>query len=241
VFNGAAPLPGVWNADGAGTANFAGDRIRIVVGPKRVVPSPPPAGGYTPDIRLVQSANFPRSIAIDWSLLNDGSLDDTQALATAVIAALGTNRLALPSDVLPDPDSTDYQGWWGDLDAEEIWNGWPIGSRLWLLKRSKITGTEAFGGATVTLVEQYIREALQPFIDLKIASQMDVRAARVGLERIDARVRLYRGPELAVDLMYQVLWDEITGAVTANAVADPYAQTGALAGPRRSAGLIAGR
>ena len=167
-----------------------------------------------PDIRLVQYTDFPTSFAIDWVPLSDGTLDHTQALATAVIVALGTNRLALSSDILPDPDSTDRQGWWGDLDAEEIWNGWPIGCRLWLLKRSKIVGTEAHGGATVTLVEQYIREALQPFIDLKIVSQMDVRAARVGVERIDARVRLYRGPELAVDLMYEVLWDEITGAVT---------------------------
>jgi phage gp46-like protein len=169
-----------------------------------------------PDIRLVQYTDFPTSFAIDWVLLGDGSLDQTQALATAVIVALGTNRLALGSDVLPDPDSTDRQGWWGDLDAEEIWGGWPIGCRLWLLRRSKITGPEAIGGATVTLVEQYIREALQPFVDLKIVSSFDVRAARVGIERIDARVRLYRGPELAVDLMYQVLWDEITGAVTAS-------------------------
>jgi phage gp46-like protein len=170
-----------------------------------------------PDIRLVQYTDFPVSFAIDWVLLGDGTLDDTQALATAVIVALGTNRLALPSDILPDPDSTDRQGWWGDLDAEEIWGGWTIGCRLWLLKRSKITGPAAIGGATVTLVEQYIREALQPFVDLKIASSFDVAAARVGLERIDARVRLYRGPELAVDLQYEVLWDEITGAVTAGA------------------------
>jgi phage gp46-like protein len=167
-----------------------------------------------PDIRLVQYTHFPTQFSIDWVLLGDGTLDDTQALATAVIVALGTNRLALASDIMPDPDSTDRQGWWGDLDAEEIWGGWTIGCRLWLLRRSKITGPEAIGGATVTLVEQYIREALQPFVDLKIASSFDVAAARVGIERIDARVRLYRGPELAVDLMYEVLWDEITGAVT---------------------------
>jgi phage gp46-like protein len=171
---------------------------------------------YTPDIRLVQYTNFPTSFAIDWVLLSDGTLDDTQSLATAVIVALGTNRLALSSDILPDPDSTDRQGWWGDLDAEEIWNGWTIGCRLWLLRRSKITGPEAFGGATVTLVEQYIREALQPFVDLKIASSFDVAAARVGLERIDARVRLYRGPALAVDLQYQVLWDELVNSITAS-------------------------
>jgi phage gp46-like protein len=166
-----------------------------------------------PDIRLVQYTDFPVSFAIDFLLLDDGTLDTSQALATAVIVALGTNRLALPSDILPDPDSTDRQGWWGDMDAKEIWGGWTIGCRLWLLKRAKIVGPEARGGATITMVEQFIREAIQPFIDLKIASQMDVQAARVGPERIDARVRLYRGPQLAVDLQYQILWDELRAAI----------------------------
>jgi phage gp46-like protein len=161
------------------------------------------------DVRLVQYDDFPLSFSIDWLLLSDGTLDDTQALATAVIVALGTNRLANPTDILPDPDSTDRMGWWGDLDAQEIWSGWPIGSRLWLLIRSKILGPEAREGATVTLVEQYIREAIQPFIDLKVASRMYVKAVRVGVERIDALVRLYRGPELAVDLRYEVLWNDI--------------------------------
>jgi phage gp46-like protein len=232
---------GQWRADGAATAIFGGASTNTVVGPSRVVIRPSPAGTYTPDIRLIQYANFPTSFAIDWSLLDDGTLDDTQSLATAVIVALGTNRLALSSDILPDPDSTDRQGWWGDLDAEEIWNGWPIGSRLWLLKRSKITGPEAMGGATVTLVEQYIREALQPFIDLNVASQMYVKAAQVGRERIDALVRLYRGPATAVDLRYQILWDELTGLVTTNALVNANTQASALTGARRNSGLIAGR
>ena len=147
--------------------------------------------------------------SIDALLLGDGSLDSTQALATAVIVALGTNRLASPTDILPDPDSADRMGWWGDLDAEEIWGGWPIGTRLWLLARSKITGPEAREGATVTRVEQFIREALQPFLTIKAASRMSVQVARVDRERIDAAIKLYRGPELAVDLRFQVLWNEM--------------------------------
>ena len=99
---------------------FQQSTTKVIIGPNRVVPTPLPRGDYTPDIRLVQYTNFPSSFEIDWVLLNDGTLDDTQSLATAVIVALGTNRLALPSDILPDPDSTDRQGWWGDLDAEEI-------------------------------------------------------------------------------------------------------------------------
>jgi phage gp46-like protein len=145
-------------------------------------------------------------VTVDWFLRDDGTLDDTHALATAVIVALGTDRLADENDILPDPDETDRRGWWGDLQAEEIWQGWPIGTRLWLLSRAKITGPGASEGATVARVEQYIREAIQPFIDLRIASSFDVHVNRVGKERIDALIRMYRGPNTAVELRFQILW-----------------------------------
>lgn len=164
-----------------------------------------------PDIRLIQNTQFPerQTVGIDWLLLPDGTLDDTQALCTAIIVALGTDGLAAPGDVLPDPDSTDRCGWWGDLDAQEIWNGWPIGCRLWLLKRAKITGPEAWEGSTLARVENYITEAIQPFLQRRIGSRMYVKAVRAGIDRIDALVRLYRGPLLEIELQYQILWNEI--------------------------------
>jgi phage gp46-like protein len=163
-----------------------------------------------PDIRLVQNRYFPKyDVTVDWNLLATGALDDTQALASAVIVALGTNRLAENDDVLPDPDSTDRMGWWGDLDTEEIWGGWPIGTRLWLLRRTKITDASASIGSTLTNAESYIREAVQPFVDLKIASRIDIEVSRVGIERIDALVRIYRGPQQEVELRFQMLWDEL--------------------------------
>jgi phage gp46-like protein len=162
------------------------------------------------DIRLVQSILFPQyDVRSDWQLRDDGTLDERQALATAVIVALGTDGLADREDILPDPDSTDRAGWWGDTDAEEIWGGWPIGSRLWLLKRSKIEPPGSRNGATTTRIDGFIREAIQPLIDQRIASRMDVDVARVGPERIDARVIIYRGPTLQVELRYQVLWTEM--------------------------------
>jgi phage gp46-like protein len=162
------------------------------------------------DVRLVQNLWFPKySVGVDASLLDDGTLDDTQALATAVIMALGTDRLAERTDLLPDPDSTDRAGWWADMDAEEIRGAWPIGSRLWLLRRTKIEDPGSQRGATVTRVESYIREAIQPFIDRRLASRMEVQAARAGGERIGALIRLYRGPSLAIELRYQILWDEL--------------------------------
>jgi phage gp46-like protein len=164
-----------------------------------------------PDIRLVQRGEFPyrTEVSVDWLLLDDGTLDETQALATAVIVALGTDRLADADDILPDPNSTDRRGWWADMDADVIWNGWPIGSRLWLLKREKITGAGAQRGSTLTRIQFYIQEAIQPFIDRRLASAMEVSVTRVDTQRIDALIRLYRGPKTAVELKYQILWDDI--------------------------------
>ena len=97
-----------------------------------------------PDIRLRQSARFPRGqiqvtvpdlfsdwiapiwveqpesapfapgyeVILDWKV-TDGVIDETQALATAVMVALGSNLLADVGDELPDPLDNDRQGWWG--------------------------------------------------------------------------------------------------------------------------------
>ena len=133
-----------------------------------------------PDVRLVQDTRFPRySVTIDWNLLGDGTLDDTQALATAVIVALGTNALADATELLPDPDSTDRAGWWGDYDADTIWNAWPIGAKLWLLRRSAIESVASRQGSTVARVLAYVRLAIQPFVDQQIASRFDASAERV--------------------------------------------------------------
>jgi phage gp46-like protein len=126
------------------------------------------------------------------------------------MVALGTDGLAGTDDVLPDPDSTDRAGWWGDLDAEEIWDGWPIGCKLWLLKRAKIDSAASREGATVVRVENYIRDAIQPFVQIKACSDFDVWTSRVDDQRIDALVRIYRGPLPSIDLRYQILWDGMT-------------------------------
>jgi phage gp46-like protein len=165
-----------------------------------------------PDIRLVQKAPKQfngEAVTIDWLLTPVGALDESDALASAVILALGTDRLAQPSDTLPDPDSTDRRGWWGDFEAAQIWGGWPIGCRIWLMAREKITGRAAQQGATVARAEAYVREALQPFVDKRIASKLSVRAERNGVGRIDVAATLFRGPEPAIELRYADLWNGI--------------------------------
>ena len=117
-----------------------------------------------PDVRLVQTPAFPLyDVLIDWNLLPDGTLDDTQALATAVIVALGTDALADVDEVLPDPDSSDRAGWWGDLDAQAVWGGWDIGCKLWLMRRAKIVGVEGWEGSTLVIESNVFNE--ETFLD----------------------------------------------------------------------------
>ena len=164
-----------------------------------------------PDIRLVQRGEFPNAtdVSVDWLLQSDGTLDETQALQTAVVVALGTDRLADITDRLPDPDSTDRRGWWGDIDADVIWGAWPIGCRLWLMHREKITDNTAQQGSTMQRIKIYIQEALQPLLNIKLASRVDIFLTRISSQQITALIRLYRGPKTAVELQYQILWQGI--------------------------------
>lgn len=157
--------------------------------------------------RLVQTiADY--GITLDWLLTPIGTLDASRDLETAVIMALGTDRLADASDELPLPGDTDRRGYWGDLDCRPIWGEGPLGSRLWLLSRAKIVGRNARGGATTEKVRSYIREALQGFLDDRVCSRIDVQVERGGDSAIYAQVTMYRGPVRAVDLRFASLWDE---------------------------------
>lgn len=159
------------------------------------------------DARLIEESSL-EGVTMDLLLLDTGLLDEREELATAVRVALGTDSMADKNDVLPDPDSTDRRGWWGDLDAEEIWGGWPIGCKNWLLTRAKITDVPAVEGSTLQRARQYTLDALRPFIEKRIASNANAEATRVGLQRIDVIAQLFRGPELEIDLNYQMLWQE---------------------------------
>jgi phage gp46-like protein len=161
-----------------------------------------------PDLRLYDIVS-PFAVTFDLLQKRDGLIDETEALATAVIVALGTNRLALPDDVLPNIDDSDRRGWWADTDAELIWNAWPIGCRLWLIERHKITGFEASQGSTIARIDSYIREALRPFVENRICSSFDVVVTRTELQKIVAQITIWRGPLPAIQLMYQALWAEI--------------------------------
>jgi phage gp46-like protein len=170
-----------------------------------------------PDIRLVPIAT-PDVVTWDWLQTPAGLLDETNELITAVLVAFNSDAVAAPSDVLPDPRSDDRRGWWGDMDAPTIWNGWPLGSKLWLLTRAKIVDQNAAEGATVTRVQQYLQQCLQPFVTARICSAFNVVVwkARDRNDRILARVTIYRGPKSAIALEFEPLWTELFPASKAN-------------------------
>ena len=162
------------------------------------------------DVRYLQHLDFPAyAVSLNWLQDDMNLLADGFDLQSAVIVALGTDALAPASEELPDPDSTDRRGWWGDMDAEEIWGGWPVGCLLWLLHRAKIVGATAQQGSTLSRVDGWTRDAMRPFTENRIASQIAVVAERTDVGRIDVGVTIYRGPDPAIELRYADLWDEL--------------------------------
>jgi phage gp46-like protein len=164
------------------------------------------------DIRFLQQLDFPAyAVTLDWLMTDQNLIADGYDLQSAVIVALGSDARAPASEPLPNPDATDRRGWWGDMDAEEIWGGWPVGCLLWLLQRAKITGPLAQQGSTLARAEGWTREAMAPFTSRRIASQIDVLAEQIDIQRIDVGVVLYRGPDPTIELRYSELWDELGG------------------------------
>lgn len=172
------------------------------------------------DIRIISKADLRETVA-DWLLLPNGLLDESEELANYVRVALMTDRLSDPYEIRPDPDSDDRRGWWGDYQAKDIYQGWAIGCKNWLLTRAKINDTPSLEGSTVIRAQTYTRDALQPLIDLHMCTSIDVQAARVGIERIDVAVVIYRGNLPAIGLLFQDMWD----AMRTEPVLSPYGVT----------------
>ena len=89
----------------------------------------------------------------------NNSIDN--GLETAVYLSLFTDARSLDDD---DPPAK--RGYWGDALTER-----PLGSRLWLLSRAKVTSE------TLSLIETYSRESLEWLLLDNIAIEINVSAA----------------------------------------------------------------
>lgn len=123
--------------------------------------------------------------------LSDYAEDD---LARAVVISLFSWRRADEDDVLPGESR---YGWWADTFSE----GDPIGSKLWLLIRSKLTDE------TLLKAKEYAEEALQWLIEDRIASSVTVTAERGGMNRLDLSVVIVKPDNSQLDLRFQNVWE----------------------------------
>lgn len=99
-------------------------------------------------------------------------------LQSAIIISLFSDRIAQPGDVIPD-GSNDPRGWWADNDV-------PIGSRMWLLKRSKQIPE------TSQLAYTYIAEALQWLIDDQVVAGFDISVSWPSRGVLGAQITAYK-------------------------------------------------
>ncbi len=145
------------------------------------------------DIALIwNDALGSADLAVDANdLLRDGGLE------TAVFLSLFTDRRAEDGDVLPDGE-TDRRGWWGD--SVPVAPGDRIGSRLWLLARSKqVSDVQA-------RAPQYAREALQWLIDDRVADRVDVESEIVGNGVLVISVTVHRPKSDPAEFRFNYNW-----------------------------------
>ncbi|MFZ6690222.1 phage GP46 family protein [Undibacterium sp. SXout20W] len=114
----------------------------------------------------------------DWAI-KGSQLRTGNDLQTAIYISLFTDRAANPDDIIPD-GSNDPRGWWGDAGQDVI-----IGSRLWLLSRSK-QATE-----TLNQAKDYISEALQWLIDDGVVGRFDITVEWTKASMLGANVVAY--------------------------------------------------
>ncbi|MGV8000574.1 phage GP46 family protein [Photorhabdus temperata subsp. temperata] len=132
-------------------------------------------------------------IHADW-LVGNGDLVTGDDLQTAMIVSLFTDRQARSDDEI---DGTDRRGWWGDVGSD-----YQIGSRLWLIRRQKLTT------AVALKAEDYAREALQWMLDDGVVASVNIHTQIVYPNRLNMIIRYHRPGREAEDLRFFWVWEQ---------------------------------
>lgn len=128
----------------------------------------------------------------DWQI-GSGDLVSGSDLDTAIYISLFTDRLARTDD---DYDGNDRKGWWGDTDSD-----YQIGSRIWLLRRQKLTSS------TATKAASYAKEALQWLIDDGVIASVTIATQIVYPKRLNMAIT-YQKPDLtSTTVQYFWVWE----------------------------------
>lgn len=126
----------------------------------------------------------------------DASLE--ASLVRAVVISLFTWRRASPDDLIDDEER---YGWWGDSYPSIADDR--IGSRLWLLRRVKLTA------ATRRDAEFYAREALQWLLDDGQVLDVEILSEQADVNRLNLRVILTAVTGSRMEINSNQLWQVI--------------------------------
>lgn len=143
----------------------------------------------TTDIKTVWE---PDKLLGDWQTGGGGLLDGDD-LDTAILISLFTDRLARSDDAI---DGDDRRGWWGDTGSE-----YPIGSRLWLLRREKLTTKVALKA------EDYANEALAWLVDDGVVTAISTNAQIVFPSRINLIINYQQPAKAQASVKFSWVWE----------------------------------
>lgn len=132
----------------------------------------------------------------DW-LQDHVMLQKGNDLATAIYISLFTDRLADKNDFIPD-GTTDRRGWWGDFQHDH-----KIGSRLWLLDRSKETND------VLLKARDYVKEALDWMIKDGIVTKFAIRTEFTRSGMLGIYVLAYKKDGSKEPIMFDWAWKEV--------------------------------
>ena len=152
------------------------------------------------DIRIVWDEVFQEGEFEFDSDIQD--LTSDEGLETAVIISLFSDRRAKPDDPLPDPNNSDRRGWWGDLASPDV-EGDQIGSRLWLLERSKTLDS------VLVQAKEYAQEALQWLIEDGVAARVVAETERQndpGEDRLALKVEIHKPDGSVILFNFEAQW-----------------------------------
>lgn len=119
-------------------------------------------------------------------------------LGRAVVISLFSWRRAESGDLL---DDSYRMGWWGDT-FPSVAND-RIGSRLWLLRREKVTAE------VMRRAEEYAREALQWMLDDELVTEVDVAVTRNSKDTVAMVVTLIDDDGRQIPVPFDDLWQVI--------------------------------
>lgn len=123
-----------------------------------------------------------------------GELTTGNDLQTAILDSLFTDRLARADD---DYEDSDRRGWWGDSGEES-----QLGSRLWLLRRKKLTPDVA------KKAEEYSSEALNWLKVDGVVSEV-IPVARIVLpDRLNLIIRYQAPGKVWQEFRFYWIWEQ---------------------------------